>query len=499
MRTIGIDLAVAGQHKAIVADERGRFVTPPIKFTTLVSDLDKLFARAREGDPDGELVAIMEPTGMAWLPIAVYLVRRGVTVYLVNSQQVADLRRYYKRHAKSDRIDARVLTRLLVVNPEHLHQLTLASALTLACQRGCKQLDRLSVQITAVKNRLRDTDRFAWPGLSERVFPEPFSAAARWFREHWYNPQRVVEAGAETIRHRWQASGLDRKDDGLWAEALVELAGETLALYGTDSAYLDFDQLQAEVSREQKVLATFEELRRTVERQTVRPLYREIHPSRHLETIKGVGVLGAAVYASFAHDTSRFDSGRAFRGWSGMVPDSKQSAGSEAKGLHITQAGPDLVKKLAFLDAETARQRDPQIAAIYYDQMVNRGKHHKQAVCACATHLLDRVFVVLRKGKPYELRDVAGAPVTAEQALAIIREQYTVPKEVRERNNKRCRRERAERRAEREQERESHQAGERRARSSLKHGATPPQPGILSPTGEPVKAAHKRRPRSWRS
>ena len=486
MRTIGIDLAVAGQHKAIVYDGQAGFVTPVLKFTAQAGDLDALLAQAREGCADDEpLAAIMEPTGMAWLPIAVYLVRHGVAVYLVSSQQVADLRRYYHRHAKSDRIDARVLARLLVVNPERLHPLMLADAAALACQRGCKQLDRLNGEITASKNRLLDVDRFAWPGLSVRVFPEPFAPAARWFREHWYNPQRVVEAGAEAVRQAWHASGLDDQDEGLWAEALVKLAREVLLLYGSTSTYLDFEQLQVEVTREQQSLAMFEKLRRSVQRETVRPLYRQIHASRHLETIKGVGALGAAVYASFARDARRFDSSRAFRGWSGMVPNSKQSADSEAKGLHITQAGPNLVKKLAYLGAETARQRDPQIAAIYYNQMVNRGKHHKQAVCACAAHLLDRVFVVLRDDKPYELRDVDGTPVTAEQARTIIREHYTVPKEVRERNNKRSRRERAERRAEKKQERESRQVDARRARSSLIHGATSPQHGIVPP-GEPA-------------
>ena len=83
----------------------------------------------------------MEPTGMAWLPIAVFFARHAVPVYLVNSQEVADLRRYYQRHAKSDRIDTRVLVRLPLVNPDKLHRLHLSPATTLACQRACKQLD----------------------------------------------------------------------------------------------------------------------------------------------------------------------------------------------------------------------------------------------------------------------------------------------------------------------------------------------------------------------
>ena len=128
-----------------------------------------------------------------------------------------------------------------------------------------------------------------------------------------------------------------------------------------------------------------------------------------------------------------------------MVPRSRQSGESESKGLRLSQAGPNLIKKYAYLDADAARQRDPQIAAIYYDQMVNKGKHHTQAVCACATHLLDRVRIILTQHRAYELRDVDDTPVSRQQARAIVLEHYTVPKEVRERNNRRARRQRAER------------------------------------------------------
>jgi transposase len=395
----------------------------------------------------------MEPTGMAWFPVAVYLVRHGITTYLVSSQQVADLRRYYKRHAKSDRIDARVLSRLPLVNPDRLYPLRLPTATALACQRGCKQLERWMTQITATQSRLLAMDRFAWPGL-EAVLADPFAPVTRWFRQHAYSPQRILTDGAEMLGQQWQASGLDGPEAAEWVPALVRLAADVVALYG-DGTYLDYDLLQQEACREQAVLEVLEEWHHTLRTQTVRPLYRRIHPSRALETLCGVGQDGAAVYASFIGDHQRFASNRLFRGWSGMVPNSKQSSQTEAKGLHITQAGPELVKKYAYLDAETARRYDPQLAALYYDQMVHRGKHHNQALCAVATHLLDRVLAVLRHDQPYELRDVDGSPVTAKQAQTIIAESYAVPAEVRRRNNKQRRREQIERRAERKQKRES--------------------------------------------
>jgi transposase len=397
----------------------------------------------------------MEPTGMAWFPIAVFFSRHGVPVFLVNSQEVADLRRYYQRHAKSDRIDARVLVRLPVVNPEKLHRLHLSPATTLACQRACKQLDRLDSQIVALKNRIEALDRFAWPGLEQQVFAAPFAPAVRWFRRHWYDPREVLKAGTQRLQRDWQAHGGEPGDDGAWASRLVNLASEVLAIYGEDSPYLDFTELQAEVLRDQSWLEDLEQQHHQLRMAVVRPLYRQSHPSRALETLKGVGQDSAAVYASFVGDVERFSSVRDFRGWSGLVPASAQSGGSEAKGQHITQAGPDLVKKYAFLDAESARQWDPQLAALYYTQMVSRGKHHNQAVCACATHLLDRVLAVLRADQPYELRDVDGTPVTGAQARAIVLERYQVPTEVRRRTTRRQRQQRTDQRAEQRYERES--------------------------------------------
>ncbi|GAC1387122.1 MAG: hypothetical protein NVSMB42_08020 [Herpetosiphon sp.] len=228
-----------------------------------------------------------------------------------------------------------------------------------------------------------------------------------------------------------------------------------LALYGADSPFVDFGHLHAEVLRDQQLLEHLERLHSQLRMKVARPLYCEIHPSHALETIKGVGQDGAAVYASFVGDVERFRSVRAFRGWSGLVPASAQSGSSEAKGQHITQAGPDLVKKYAFIDAESARQWDPQIAAMYYTQMVERGKQHNQVVCACATHLLHRVLAVLRTDQPYELRDVDGTPVTGAQARAIVLERYQVPAEVRRRTTRRQRQGRKDQWAEQTYERES--------------------------------------------
>lgn len=450
MRTIGIDLAVVAAHKAAVADAQGQWVTPVLSFCTQWEEIKRLVARAREGAAvDEPLQAVMEPTGMAWFPVATALQRLQVTTYLVNSRQVFDLRRYYSRHSSSDRISARVLAKLPLVDPESLYPLELPSGAQFACKRGCKELDRLQEQTTAIKNRLRDTDRFAWPGL-EMLFSDPFAPIVRFFRQHWYDPARIVNTGVQEVRASFQTVAPD--EDGLvWMAQLHSLARDVLLLYGLEA--LDYTLLQQEVCRDQQRLSQLEQQAQRVWHTTVRPLYHQLHPSRNLETLYGVGEASGAVYVSFIGNAARFPTQRDFRGWHGIIPNSRQSGTAESTGLSISKAGPDMVKKYGYLGGDVARRYDPQIAAVYYDQMVHKGQHHTQAVCACATHLLDRVRVILRDDRPYELRDVDGTPVTPQQARAIIEQRYIVPQEVRQRNNRRARKRRAQRHAEQQHQR----------------------------------------------
>jgi transposase len=451
-RIIGIDLAVKAVHKAIVLDQASnQFVSKVLKFHTDPAQIERVLGSARAGSSDdARLMAVLEATGMAWYSVGVYLEQRGVEVYRVNGQQVADLRRIYKRHAKSDRIDARVLARLPLLCPERLHRCFFPSGLQMTLQRACREVFRLTNQITASKNRLLATDQFAWLGLTH-ILP-PYEAAAFWIREHWYDPWRVCEAGEVAIAQTWSEVSPQQPADTIWIAPLIRQAERVIALYA-DPDRIDYAHLQTSLQREQARIRDAQTQLHQLRLKTVRPVYRQLHPQRHLESLRGVGQDSAAVYIAFIGDILRFPSLRDFRGWSGLIPFSRQSGDAQAQGLRITKAGPDLIKATAVLNAQVARLWDPQIAAIYYTQMMERGKHHLQALCACATHLLDRVYVVLREDRPYELRDVDGTPVDKLTARSICQERYSVPDEVRRRNNHRVRKARAERRLERRRNR----------------------------------------------
>ena len=58
------------------------------------------------------LAVVFEPTGPAWMPVAVFFGGRGHDVYRVSSAKAADLRKFLHRHAKTNGIDAETLARM---------------------------------------------------------------------------------------------------------------------------------------------------------------------------------------------------------------------------------------------------------------------------------------------------------------------------------------------------------------------------------------------------
>jgi transposase len=446
-RILGIDLAVTAAHKAIVLDQASNAYTSPVlTFHTDPADLDRLLETAQAGASEPvRLLAVLEATGMAWYSVGHYLQRHNVDVFRVNGQQVRDLRRVYHRHAKSDRIDARVLARLPLVMPDSLHRCFFPSGPLITLQRACREVARLKNLVSASKNRILASDRLAWLGLAGIV--SPFSELAFWLRENWYDPWRVQAATPEELAQAWQSAAAEEPADKSWIPALRRQAERVITLYGSPDL-LDYAQLQVSLQREQARLRQAHEQAHRLRLKTVRPLYRQLHPSRHLETLRGVGQDSAAIYIAFIGDVRRFPSQRDFLGWSGLIPFSRQSGNAQARGLRITKAGPNLVKATAFLNAGIARLWDPQIAAIYYQQIMQHGKHHLQAACACATHLLTRVYAVLRDDRPYELQNLNGTPIDKHTARDICQQCYHVPEEVRQHNNRRVRKARQEARLE---------------------------------------------------
>jgi transposase len=438
VQSVGIDFH-QGLHQARCLDERAQ-LCDGFSFRTTLQGLATLEERIfRDGSNP---IVVFEPMGLAWLIVAAYLRARHPNCRLVKAkgQKVAALRRYLRGSAKSDRIDALTLAKMPFIDPEQLGEVYLPPAEVNALQRLTRQRQRLEREVVARKNRIgRIVDGYL-PGVRE-AFSNPWSLQARAFLRSHLDPFAVVRAGEEALHGLLTRAGARGRRNKAESH-LVYLACQNMAaLYelsrstgGVDEGF--FADLQDEIARELRLMEA-EEAESEALSQRIEELYKQLHTSDNLRTIPGVGEHTAPVFLAVVGDPLRFRCQAAFANWTGVVPGARQSYNVEAKGLRMTKAGPPIIRWALYQAGQIGRRYDPQLAWIYYREMVQHGKNHKQAMGAVMSHLAARVLTVLREGRPYELRDAEGKPISREEAKGLILSKYRVPEEIRREKRRR--------------------------------------------------------------
>jgi transposase len=423
---MGIDIAVRAAHQASLADERGELIWSGQRFRTTAADLERLWERLPAGHEPGELTIVMEPTRNAWVPLAAWFRRKGARVVLVSAERSADLRAYYSKHTKSDRLDSVLLARLPMLHPEGLHP-----------ERGIGPGDPLrratKLHSTLVKRRTTSLARL--DALLEILGPDWHQAfkadlgnktPLRFLAAGYADPHTVRRLGRARLsrflyRHSRGAFG-----DGL-ADQILAAARASLDLWNEHD--LSFPDLAEDIAIEARLaLALTEEIKELDER--VEVIVRERDPRGLITSAPGVGAVTGAVILGRLGDANRFSSLAAVRSFTGLVP-SLDSSGISGRHGGPTKRGDALLREALFLSANQARRIDPTLAAKYHRLMVESGKHHNSALCHIATTLLTRIVACWKNQTPYQLRDVDGRVIERAEARAIIAERYQIPDDIR--------------------------------------------------------------------
>ena len=142
---------------------------------------------------------------------------------------------------------------------------------------------------------------------------------------------------------------------------------------------------------------------------SIHELHRASGASRRLETIPGIGVIGASAIAATITDPSVFKSGRDLAAWIGLVPRQNSSGGKERLG-HISKQGDRTLRRLLVLGA----------AAVLRHARVHPEKHPwlmrllarrpaKVAMIALANKMARIAWAVLAKGETYRAPVIAAS------------------------------------------------------------------------------------------
>lgn len=426
-RIVGIDLGIASAHTVRVLDETGiilakRKAHPTVESLTEVEQA--ALADCLEGT---RLEVIVEPTGPAWMPIAVFFIRRGHLVFRVSSAKASDLRKFFSRHTKTNGIDADTLARLALIDPAGLQPLQLPGVEQAALDRRVRACDRLTRAAAEHKVRIKDLVRQLVP---MSPLTGDLGAADLAVLERWADPNALVKAGSKRLTalimkasHNHQ--GTER------AEQWLDAARASLDLYG-DHPAIAFSDLAAEVATEVRLLRAIQAELAThaSERETA---YRWVDPTGLARSLPGLAEVGGPALVALMGDPARFAKGKQFRSFTGLTPKASETGDTDRKGQAMSKAGSSLLRTTLIRAADHARKQDPQLARLYYVQMVERGKDHLGALCVVAANLAERAWAVMNRGMPYVICDTDGRPVTAIEAKEIIAEHWTVLPEVRAR------------------------------------------------------------------
>lgn len=425
-RYLGLDIAVTADCRACLTDETGQVLSES-RFRIAREDLERLHQVATKGLASADrLVVVMEPTAGSWIAPAAFFQAMGAVVHLVKPEQSADLRSYYAKHVKNDRIDAKLLARIPILHPEGMHALSLPRGQQGTLRRVVGRRSRLAAEVAVHRQRVRSILHWVMPGMNE-VLGEELGKAAIVILGRYGNPKALVRLGEKRI-----AAVLIKESRGQWRETkarqIVEVARQALKLWeGIDGC--DFAETAEDLAAEMRIIKALESEVRELDTRAS-GLLAAIDPEDLYRSMPAFGDRTATTVAGRLGDPKRFTNSAAVRCYIGIIPGTDQSGAREGRAK-LTKAGDRILRTSIFLAAEHARKEDPQLAQIYYRQMVDKGSHHTKAVCAVATSLASRLAAVLREGRPYEIRDTEGNVVDAAAAHKIIADRFTVPSHLR--------------------------------------------------------------------
>ncbi len=136
--------------------------------------------------------------------------------------------------------------------------------------------------------------------------------------------------------------------------------------------------------------------------------YRSLPEPNHLDSIKGIGDVTAAVLTAFILDIERFATPGKLVAYFGVLP-IEMSSGIDRQGQPrgsrryvMSKRGNDLVRRYLWMAALSAVQCNPAVRALYRRVVAKHKDHRAIAIGHAMRKLLHLVFAVWKTGKPFD-------------------------------------------------------------------------------------------------
>jgi transposase len=347
------------------------------------------------------ILAGFEATGRDWEALYQFLSDQGYQVQVLHPVQTAQFARQRGLRAKTDRLDATTIGRLLLSG--EARPVYVADEQIQTYRELVRVHTNLSDEAARYKLEIRDLVRALFPEFTQ-VFADPTGATALGLLAVYPGAEALVAAGVEAVATKLQELAPRRYGRAV-AQQLVTLAETTSArpvARGVRATSLRI--LCDQLVHTQANLAELET--------AMQHLLNDDTGADGLRSVPEFGPKTQAVLRAELGDVTRFERSDQVVAYAGLDITVRQS-GKWRGQAKLSKRGSGLLRRMLYMAALASLRRQSSAFKEYYGALGARGLSGKKALMAVMRKMLLVAYRLLKSGATYDPAKVWAAPQPA--------------------------------------------------------------------------------------
>jgi transposase len=394
---VGID-AAKDSHWAVIGDIRGKELMKPFRFDNNQEGFNLLERRIKSlgSFSHSEIMLGLEPTGLYWKPLGMYLKNGGYRLVLVNPSHTHKTKELQDNsQTKHDKKDAR-LVQTLIREGKFLEPIILKGDYA-RLRRLIKARESLIKRSRAVQNKIK--------GMISEYFPElglvckviKGKTVMSLLKEYPF-PKDIQRLGKEALLAKLKFYGNNRfgkaKTQRLW-----ELANTSIGLKeAQDEAKLELRQLIEEyelLDRQRKELEA-----------PIRTITLRLPETKYIIQLPGIKYLSIARLLSETGPLKNYTNSKEIEKLAGLNL-VENSSGKHISGKTISKRGRKLLRYTGYQIALSSIRNNPAIKYEYKYRIEQLKQSKMQALIAISAKMLRIIFCLATKERQYDQNKVS--------------------------------------------------------------------------------------------
>lgn len=375
---LGIDIAKK-LHVAAAISSDGEIIFEPFEFSNDSEGFSKLLSGVQSIQND-ELIIGLESTAHYGNNLVVFLFNRGFNIAVINPIQTSVMRKNNIRKTKTDKIDALLVAKTLMISKFRL--VSKQDIELLKLKDLCRFRQKLIKARTTVKIQLTT--------YVDQIFPELqyfFKSGLHHKACYSLLKETSLPEDIASMHMTHLASLLNKASHGHFkkdkAQELRVLAQKSV---GTGNKTISI-QITQSISQVELYDRQLEEIHAEIEK-TMKSLHSVIM------SIPGIGYLNGAMILGETGNIARFSDPSKLLAFAGLDPSVHQSGNFRADKTRMSKRGSRMLR-YALINAAHNVVLNNKTFKTYYDLKISQGRSHYNALGHCAGKLVRVIYKML--------------------------------------------------------------------------------------------------------